>query len=163
MRRFIRPLKDEEFVFATALAWRVFKRFEAPDYTDEGVENFYRFLTDDILYKMFLAGEYRMFACFEEGGTPGKKETMVGIVSLRERTHISLLFVEERCHRQGIATALLRYVDEFLYNGLGENKVTVNSSPYAVGFYHKFGFTDTEPETVKNGIRFTSMIHEITG
>ncbi len=160
MKRIVRPIKDEEFVVATSLAWKVFQRFEAGVYPEEGVNNFYKFLTDDILYKMFRMGEYRMFACFEEEEAP-ERETMLGIISLREINHISLLFVEERCHRQGIASALLQYVDDYLSTGLGETKVTVNSSPYAVGFYHKRGFTDTAPETVKEGIRYTPMEHII--
>ncbi|MDN5360294.1 MAG: hypothetical protein PWQ84_1357, partial [Thermotogaceae bacterium] len=35
--------------------------------------------------------------------------------------------------------------------------LTVNSSPYAVGFYHKMGFKDTDNELEKDGIRFVPM------
>ena len=35
--------------------------------------------------------------------------------------------------------------------------VTVNSSPYAVGFYEKIGFQPVGPEKKADGIRVTSM------
>ena len=35
--------------------------------------------------------------------------------------------------------------------------VTVNSSPYAVGFYKKLGFVPLGPEKQADGIRFTPM------
>jgi hypothetical protein len=38
-----------------------------------------------------------------------------------------------------------------------ENFLTVDSSPYAVGFYHKNGFSDTEPVQRKDGIIYTPM------
>ena len=36
-------------------------------------------------------------------------------------------------------------------------KLTVNSSPYAVPVYHKLGFCDVDEEQIVNGIRFTPM------
>ena len=36
-------------------------------------------------------------------------------------------------------------------------EITVNSSRYAVGFYHKLGFTDVEKEQLTDGIRYTPM------
>jgi hypothetical protein len=39
------------------------------------------------------------------------------------------------------------------------NIITVNSSPYGLGFYKKLGFVPTEEEKTINGIRFTPMIY----
>jgi predicted GNAT family N-acyltransferase len=39
--------------------------------------------------------------------------------------------------------------------------VTVNSSPYAVEFYHKMGFVNLSDEIEKDGIRFTPMRMEL--
>ena len=49
--------------------------------------------------------------------------------------------------------------DHFLENYKG-NIITVNSSPYGLGFYKKLGFVPTEEEKTINGIRFTPMIYE---
>ena len=87
---------------------------------------------------------------------------MVGMLGLRNRNHISLLFVEEAYHRQGVARSLMKYVFEYLLSEVGGvSAVTVNSSPYAVGCYHKLGFKDLQPETTADGISYTPMAFTI--
>ncbi|WP_081998881.1 GNAT family N-acetyltransferase [Robinsoniella peoriensis] len=36
-------------------------------------------------------------------------------------------------------------------------RITVNSSPFAIPVYHKFGFVDTDTEKVTNGLMYTPM------
>lgn len=50
----VRPAYRGEWDDAMALAWRVFMQFEARDYTPEGIESFQDFITDSMLYRMFL-------------------------------------------------------------------------------------------------------------
>ena len=135
---------------AMKLAWDTFVRFDAPDYSQEGIDNFRKFVNDDMLRKMFVAGHYQLFVA-----TDGPR--YVGMLSLREKKHISLLFVDEHYHRHGVASALLTFVKRYAYEEEGVDRLTVNSSPYAVGFYHKKGFKDLQGETVLDGIRFTPM------
>lgn len=135
---------------AMNLAWNTFVRFDAPDYSPEGIENFRKFVNDEMLRNMFIAGHYQLFVAVDEG-------RYVGMLSLRERKHISLLFVDERYHRHGIASALLTYVSRYALTEEGIDKLTVNSSPYAIGFYHKKGFRDLQSETEADGIRYTPM------
>ena len=135
---------------AMNLAWNTFVRFDAPDYSPEGIENFRKFVNDEMLRNMFIAGHYQLFVAVDEG-------RYVGMLSLRERKHISLLFVDERYHRHGIASALLTYVSRYALTEEGVDKLTVNSSPYAIGFYHKKGFRDLQSETEADGIRYTPM------
>ncbi len=146
----IRCITDDEWPEAMGLAWHVFLIFEAADYSEEGVRNFYRFVTDRILYRMFKAGQYQLFGYFAE-------EKLVGIISLRNTNHISLLFVEEHHQNMGIARSLLQYVNNYLLTELAVQEVSVDSSPYAVDFYHRMGFVDTDREITKNGIRYTPM------
>ena len=146
----IRSLNKEEWKDAMGLAWRTFLKFEAPDYSEEGITNFYKFITDETLRKMFLIGEYKAYGAF-------LGEQLVGIAGVRGGNHISLLFVEKEFHHQGIATKILQFIFHYLHNEAGEDRVTVNSSPYAVGFYHKTGFHDTDTEQTADGIRFTPM------
>ena len=148
--RVIRAVKSEEWGDAMALVWRVFLRFESDVYTAEGVDNFYKFITDDVLYMMFKQGEYRVFGCFDD-------DEIRGVISVRNKNHISLLFVDEQYQHQGIAAALMRHLCNFLLTEAGQVYTTVNSSPYATGFYHKMGFEDTATEQRSNGIIFTPM------
>ena len=42
----IRKIKDEEMPMALDLTWRTFLEFEAPDYTEEGIEEFRKSIYD---------------------------------------------------------------------------------------------------------------------
>ena len=132
------------------LAWKTFMQFEADIYTDEGIRNFEDFITDTTLHRMFLMGVYQMFVALD-------KNRIVGMITLRNASHISLLFVDEKYHRRGIGRALIEYIREYLLSEAGIGKVTVNAAPYGVAFYHKLGFTDLRPEEERDGIKYTPM------
>ena len=146
----IRSAYREDWEEAMSLAWRTFLQFEADDYSPEGVKNFENFITDTTLYRMFVMGAYQMFVALD-----GKK--IVGMITLRDMTHISLLFVDEKYHRQGIGRALMLYLENYLLTELQASRVTVNASPYGVDFYHRLGFRDLYPEQKKDGIIYTPM------
>lgn len=153
-------MKEKEFVVRRAyttewetameLVWRTFLRFEAPEYSEEGRNAFLEFISGDKLYQMFLIGEYPMWVALD-----GDK--IVGVATIRTRKHISLLFVDEEYHRQGIGTLLVKSMQEYCLDG-GDVKLTVNASPYGEPFYHSLGFLDTEPRKLTDGIIYTPMI-----
>jgi len=147
----IRPLFNSEWEEAMRLAWDTFILFEAPEYSREGIKAFKNFVNDPILKQLFLEGKYRTMGAFCNG-------IMVGILGVRNDTHISLLFVDSEYHRKGIATRLLKKIFNETYSKYGKREMTVNSSPYAVGFYHKIGFIDTDTEQTTEGIRYTPMV-----
>lgn len=150
MRVTVRPVWRDEWDDAMSLAWRTFMLFEAADYTPEGIKSFQDFITDTFLYRMFIMGEYQLFGAFD-----GNK--MVGMISLRNRTHISLLFVDWKYHKMGVGRQLIEYVGNYVLNEEGFSRMTVNAAPYAVGFYHRVGFYDTNGEETNDGIRYTPM------
>lgn len=135
---------------AMALAWRTFLRFEANDYGQEGIDNFRDFLTDALLHRMFLKGDYPVFIALD-----GEKQA--GMISLRNKRHISLLFVEEGHHHQGIGRRLIQSMEQYIQTEYQERKITVNAAPYAVGFYRQVGFEDVAPQLSKDGIIYTPM------
>ncbi len=146
----IRWAKVEEWEPAMKMIWRTFLRFEAADYTEEGIQNFLDFITDEQLFRSFLQGSYQMMVALCE-------ERVIGAASVRNGHHLSLLFVDEAYHRQGIGRALMERLCEYLKNEAGEKCMTLMAAPYAVEFYHKIGFTDVSPEEEVGGIRVTSM------
>lgn len=146
----IRSAYREEWEDAMALAWKTFLRFEADDYSEEGVHNFENFITDTTLHRMFVMGAYQMFVAMDQ-------DRIIGMITLRDTSHISLLFVDERYHRQGVGRALIDYLTDYMANEMGIRRVTVNASPYGVGFYHKLGFQDLRSEERRDGIIYTPM------
>jgi len=148
-RYVVRSATKDEWEDAMALAWRSFKKFVADDYTDAGVKEFYDFISDNGIYKMFLIGEYRLWVAELDG-------EIVGMISVRAKRHISLLFVDEKHMRKGIGRDLVYAASEYMLEN-GENYATVNASPYGVNFYHAIGFKDTREEYVDSGMRITPM------
>lgn len=146
----IRNAYPNDWDDAMALAWKTFLKFEADVYTRDGVRNFEDFITDTTLYRMFVMGSYQMFVALEHN-------RIIGMITLRNVSHISLLFVDEEYHRQGIGRALIEYLRDYLLSEAGVAKVTVNAAPYGVDFYHKVGFRDIGPEEERDGIKYTPM------
>ena len=114
----IRPLYKTEWEEAMQLAWDTFLIYEAPEYTKEGIKSFKNFVRDPILKQLFLEGKYQTLAAFCNG-------LMVGILGVRNETHISLLFVDREYHRQGIASKLLDRMFTQVDKQYGKRKMTV--------------------------------------
>lgn len=146
----IRMAYASEWEDAMALAWKTFLQFEAEDYGPEGIRSFEDFITDNTLHRMFIMGAYQMFVAL-----CGDK--MVGMITVRSNSHISLLFVDAEYHMRGIGRELMMHLCRYLNTELGIRRITVNASPYGVGFYHRLGFKDIQSEQTSEGIGYTPM------
>lgn len=145
----IRPLELNELKEALELTWNVFQEFEAPDYEEEGIREFRNFIALDTITDQYNNKKIVIRGAFIN-------DKLVGILATRDQNHISLLFVKTEFHRQGIAKAL--FLDLVLRcRRENINLITVNSSPYAIDVYHRFGFKDVNGEQLTNGIRYTPM------
>ena len=146
------PLGPEYASAVSALVRRVFLRFEAPDYPPEGVDTFFAFTDPDLMAFSMNSGMQKVGGCFDES-------MLIGVVALRDTSHISLLFVESTRHKQGIGKTLMDWAFAQAKAACPEKEftMTVNSSPYARYFYEKIGFTADGGEMVKDGIRFIPM------
>lgn len=138
----IRRLEKKEIPAALELIRRVFDEYEAPDYSKDGISEFYNSIGD---------AEWVSGLCFT-GAFVG--DILAGVMATRsEGSHIALLFADGKYHRKGIGRRLFQTA---LESTLTE-RVTVNSSPYGTEFYHRLGFCDTDTEQSVNGMRFTPM------
>lgn len=146
----VRWARQEEWASAMQMIWRTFLQFEGKDYTEEGVKNFFDFITDDNLYVAFLRGEYQMMVALDG-------ERIIGAGSVRNRNHLSLLFVDENYHRMGVGRRLMDSLCTYLKEEAGERYISLQAAPYAVNFYKKLGFHMVSPEEEISGIRVTAM------
>lgn len=138
----IKKLDQEHITNAIALIWTTFLQFEAPDYSDEGVQSFRNFIDDKTILKSL-----EFFGAYEN-------EELKGIIATNDnRKHICCFFVKAQYHGQGVGKKLWEYL---LHHSENE-EFTVNSSPYAVPVYHKLGFIDTDSEQLTDGMRYTPM------
>ncbi|MGN0573501.1 MAG: GNAT family N-acetyltransferase [Acutalibacteraceae bacterium] len=142
----VRRLNENETADALSLVRKVFLEYEAPDYPEEGIEEFFKSIHDE----KYLS-QLRIFGAF-------KDEKTVGVIATRNGgTHIALFFVDGKYQRQGIGKELFKTVCK----ECNADIITVNSSPFAVPIYQKLGFCKTDEEQTVNGLRFTPMEYKV--
>ncbi len=142
--------KENDWEDAMALAYRIFQKYVAAEYSKEGVDNFVSFITDQHLYRMFMIDEYHLWVARSETGE------IIGMGSLRSGNHISLLFVDDKWQRMGVGRSIIHAMEDFVSES-DKTCITVNASPYGIPFYHSVGFVDTDKETVNGGMIITPM------
>ncbi|HJC79583.1 MAG TPA: GNAT family N-acetyltransferase [Candidatus Mediterraneibacter excrementipullorum] len=141
----IRQLESTQIDNAITLIWETFLQFDAPDYSEEGVQSFKEFIENEEIIKSL-----EFFGAYDQG-------ELEGVLATNEnRKHICCFFVKAQYHRQGIGRKLWEYVLSSSKN----NTFTVHSSPYAVPVYRKLGFVDTNTEQSADGMRYTPMKFE---
>lgn len=150
MKITIRKATIYDWDAAISLAWSTFLQFEAEIYGKEGTDHFRDFISSEELQRMFLLDEYKMFVALCE-------EKIVGVISLRDTNHISLLFVDKEFHKRGIGRYLVREACSVVREESDKQVITVNAAPYATEFYHKLGFKDVAAMQKADGITFTPM------
>lgn len=147
-------LHKEDIKNALDLIWTVFEEFEVPEYSNEGIEEFKKFISYDSIVEMMDKGELCFCGCTYN-------DHLAGVIATRWTNHISLLFVKREYQRRGIARKLFLTVKEICERQDSFTRITVNSSPYATEVYHSLGFVDTGKEKTVNGIKFTPMEYSL--
>jgi len=141
----VRPLKPGDEVEVCNLVARSFNEFIAPGFSEVGIEEFYRYVNPRALHKRWRTGYHVILAEYHE--------LIIGVVEVKKRRHISMLYVEKTYHRNGIASELLEKALGYILSSAPKTKeVTVNSSQYAKPFYEREGFRKTDEEKVIHGI-----------
>ena len=111
----IRSLNAEDVIPAMDLVRRVFNEFEAPDYSKEGIAEFYRFIEPSLIAEKIAKGEIRLWGAFDKAFP----KEIIGVLAIRPPLHIALLFVDERYQRHGIARKLIQTaIDDGAANGI---------------------------------------------
>lgn len=136
-----RKIRKSEMNAALKLVWDVFLKFEAPDYSDEGIKEFKKTIDDKV-----WVNDREFYGAIEE-------DKVIGVIATKDKSHIALFFVDGNYHRQGIGRRLYNMVLELN----DKNYFTVNSSPYAHEVYKHLGFEDTDSEQCIKGLRFFPM------
>ena len=135
---------------AISLLWKVFSEFESPEYSNEGIEEFKKYIEYQAMKERIELAELILLGCYDN-------DILVGIIGYNLKPHINLLFVNKDYHKKGIAKTLFGKMLNHYQSINKEFEVTVNSSPYAYKIYEKLGFILTGTEQVKKGVRFYPM------
>lgn len=155
--QYVRKLISQEYAAAMVLVKRVFDKYVAPEYAQEGVDTFYRYIAQvDETATENNADTPVLWGCF--GGS-----TLLGVLAAKpDGEHINLLFVDDAYHRQGVARLLFEELLQYAAQ-CGQQAITVNASQYGIPAYTRLGFYPTDEEQLKDGIRFTPMVYYLQG
>ncbi len=151
--RVIEPGEEKK---VSELVLESFGEFIRHEYSQEGIDEFRRYAQPEALEQRSRADHCVLVATL--------KDRIAGVIEIRQHDHISLLFVNKRLQRKGIAKDLLQKALEVMRTAKPDlERVTVNSSRYGVPIYEKLGFHQTGPERTVSGIAFIPMVLRLAG
>lgn len=128
----IRLAIEDDIPPALDLAWRMFVKYDSLDYGVEHTERM-REAIEDRLKNLSIYNQRLMVITLVD-------DKVVGMLETYGTNRISLLFVDSKYQRKGIATAMMnRIANELKMRGY--DKIVLSSSPYGLSFYEHFGFT----------------------
>ena len=128
----------------------VFNQLVAPEYSQEGVDEFLRYIQPEALAEHLKTDHFGIMA--------NSGSDIIGVIVIRNHSHVALFFVDARYQRSGIGRKLLSKALEICDRHEGKpSKLTVNASPNSKSAYEKLHFEATDAEQCVNGIRFIPM------
>lgn len=144
----VRPMRQEERDAVLELAFVVFDDAIAPDFSEEGIEEFRRAARSFVLD---APDGHLVHVAVDDG-------RVVGMIDIRDASHVCMFFVHSAVQSQGIGRALFSAASAPVRESAeGSGRITVNSAPSAVGAYERLGFVATAPEQQRDGIRYVAM------
>ena len=142
---------DEQEVFS--LVERGFSEFVRSDCTEEGINEFMRATR----VMVFDRPPHHFIMVAESRGR------IVGMIDVKEDTHICLLFVDSLYQNKAIGRHLLERAVALCRERKPDlSEIDVHSSLWAVPVYRRLGFEQTKAEQGSNGIRFVEMVKKLT-
>lgn len=110
-------------------------KFTFHEYTDEGRALMERQLSPDAVSETITGGNVVFVAEHEH--------RLVGVVSIRNNSHLSLNFVDEAWHCRGISRDLWALGKAECLRRGNPGRFTLRASTFAIGVYEKWGFVAT--------------------
>lgn len=86
----IRKIEESEMMDALKLVWNTFLEYEAPDYTEEGIIEFKKTISDEKWIK-----DREFYGAFENNN-------IYGVIATKDKHHIALFFVNGKNQRYGL-------------------------------------------------------------
>ncbi len=125
------------------------EKYIAHEFTQTGARELLNSMKPGAIEKYIRSGyEYHVA---EIGGRP------VGVVGVRDNSHLYHLFVDEKFQKRGIAGQLWRVARESCLSKGNPGVFTVNSSKYALPVYEKLGFIVQSEPVERSGVVYIPM------
>ena len=116
----------------------------------EGAGPFLASISEAAIRSYIEAANFSYFVAEDES-------KLVGVVAMRDNSHLYHLFVEPSLQGKGFARQLWHFIKANAVQAGNLGKFTVNSSLNAVPVYESFGFKVSGPKVEMHGIAFQPM------
>ncbi len=117
----------------------------------EGAEMFIHSISETAIKGYVTAPNF----CYQVAESEGQ---LVGVVAMRDNSHLYHLFITPVFQSRGMGRALWQLAKEQAVRAGNPRRFTVNSSLGAVPVYERFGFVAGESTVAKHGIAFQPMM-----
>ena len=135
----LRPFLPADTPVLAAIFAAAVQELTGDDYDETQQEAWASVADDEAEFGKKLAGELTLIATL--------KNAPVGFASLKGKDHIDMLYVHPGAAGQGVASMLLDALEK-LAGGRGADKLTVDASDNAEGFFRKHGFVAQQRNSV---------------
>ena len=146
--RIISEIRTSEIPASMRLVEATFREFIEKDFEAEGTGIFLGLL-DVPKFSERLANGNKAYVSKDD-------EEILGLIEIRNKSHILLIFVKKEYQGQGIGRLLIGHFLENEKWNEGE-VVTVNAAPGSSGFYRSLGFQETDEWKRTSGIKYQPM------
>jgi GNAT superfamily N-acetyltransferase len=151
----VRAMSADDSKAVSRLILTLFDEFVAPGYSKKASKTFRRQTRRQSRCAELGEGESRLVA---ETLVDGVRDELIGVIGVRDVSHVHWLWVRKDWHRNGVASILMaNVIAEIREQRADVMKITLNSSPYAIPFYLRLGFQICGDEVDKKGIICTPM------
>ena len=123
--------------------------FVSPD--GEGAELFLQSISESAVQGYVTAENFRYQVAEAD-------DQFIGVVAVRDNSHLFHLFVTPAFQGRGVAHQLWHAAKGQAVRAGNAGRFTVNSSLRAVPVYERFGFVASGPSIAKHGISFQPML-----
>ena len=139
----------DDSVEISSLISRNSKVLLADDFEDDGLDFFLRSVEAQSIREYMEQGFRYLVAEYND--------VIVGVIAIKDFSHMFHLFVDKDYHQRGIAKMLWQDMRSYSFEKGNRGFFTLNSTTYALPIYQRWGFEITSEAKRAYGIRYTPM------
>ncbi|NKC10848.1 MAG: GNAT family N-acetyltransferase [Gammaproteobacteria bacterium] len=144
-----RPGLPEDAAAVSTLIINVQREFTFRDFTTEGQALMQEFCAPSAIKKYIERGDIYFVAC--------AGADVIGVIGVKDHSHMMFNFVRPAWHRQGISTHLWQRAKAACLAAGNTGTFTLRSSAFAIPVYQRWGFAATGEAVSDRGIVYTPM------
>ena len=147
----IRMLTMGQLPEALFLANDLFERDMAPHVSAACTSSFHAFASEPVIQNMMQQGKLHMWGAFDDN------DQLVGVSSMNDPYHISMICVKEDYRMQGISRELLAAMEQFGAMPGEKHPLTVNALTPTIPYFEHVGFSATRPALTTMDVTYQPM------